>query len=353
MDNQLNGGELLLAEIRRDLTEPPPDAVQRMRHAVQNATLQSANVSAAGLRHGRAGRRSLRPALAGVAAIGVAAAVGAGVVVGSSDRGAQRAPDSTIQAQPSHARPSDAPMLLREVSWVTDRTSVSVRDDQFIYTEMKVRSILARRKSDGQPTTIDDDSQYWESADGSKPGWNISADKRGHRQGGPTAANPEPNLESPTYKYLTTLPTDPDVLLARIRAAVAQTEGSKPDAVVDMDQAAFTIIGDLVRHGPLPPALGAALYRAAAQIPGVQLVPDAVDAAGRHGIGVVRRSTALAALPSEGGTQSRLDPVYEMEWIFDAKTYSLLGTRTESRAATISVAVIERAVVDRVRDTKR
>jgi hypothetical protein len=127
----------------------------------------------------------------------------------------------------------------------------------------------------------------------SPPRWRCRPALSGPGCTGP--ANTHPDLREPTYTYLTTLPTDPDALLATIRAAVGVPAGSKPGAVPDPDMEVFSIIGGLLSQaGMLPPQLGGALYRAAARIPGVTLVADAVDAAGRHGIGVRRARPPLA-----------------------------------------------------------
>ncbi|MGW6206314.1 hypothetical protein ACWF9B_22075 [Streptomyces sp. NPDC055089] len=60
----------------------------------------------------------------------------------------------------------------------------------------------------------------------------------------------------------------------------------------------------------MPPKVAAALYRATAKIPGVVVVHDAVDAAGRHGIAIGRE---------DAGVMEQL--------IFDKKTKAFLGER--------------------------
>ncbi|WP_214411300.1 hypothetical protein [Sphaerisporangium fuscum] len=60
----------------------------------------------------------------------------------------------------------------------------------------------------------------------------------------------------------------------------------------------------------LPPKLGAALYRAVARIPGVTIVDDSQDAAGRAGIAVARE---------DAGTRT--------ECIFARDTLEYLGQR--------------------------
>lgn len=90
----------------------------------------------------------------------------------------------------------------------------------------------------------------------------------------------------------------------------------------------------------MPPANAAAFYRAAAKLPGVREIPDAVDAAGRHGIAITLDDSGFANRD---------------EWVFDKETLVLLGTRgyitdpdrgipTETLAGT--TAVMETAVVD-------
>ena len=63
----------------------------------------------------------------------------------------------------------------------------------------------------------------------------------------------------------------------------------------------------------MTPELTSALYRAAAKIPGVMLVDDATDAAGRHGVAIARPDETRGA---------------RSEWIFDRKTFAYLGERT-------------------------
>jgi hypothetical protein len=142
---------------------------------------------------------------------------------------------------------------------------------------------------------------------------------------------PMPN-EGPTYRQLASLPTDPDALLSKIYD-LTQGRGDGSDAE------AFTYIGDLLRESIAPPDVTAALYRAAAKIPGVIVVPDAVDAAGRHGFGVAHVSQ---------GERS--------EWIFDSRTMQYLGEREylvedtpggKAGMLTGTTAVITRGVVDK------
>lgn len=121
---------------------------------------------------------------------------------------------------------------------------------------------------------------------------------------GPGAASRD-KLLYPTYAYLESLPTNPRQLLSLIRQQPAAHGGIYP----------FLFIGQLVSTAVLPPQTAATLYRAAALIPGVTVVPDATDALGRHGV-------AIAMSSVEGHFHLR------EEWIFSTSTYQFLGART-------------------------
>jgi hypothetical protein len=131
------------------------------------------------------------------------------------------------------------------------------------------------------------------------------------------------NLGDPTYRLLQSPPTDPHALLKMIYAA--HHSGLSPD------EQAFSTIGDLLRESIAPPKISAALYQAAALIPGVSVIPNAVDAIGRPGVGV--------SLTFRGEQQ---------EWIFSKTTLVLLGERDVINGTlTGKSAIITRAFADR------
>jgi hypothetical protein len=80
---------------------------------------------------------------------------------------------------------------------------------------------------------------------------------------------------------LGSLPTDPKALLADIQAGKVDAGGAPPG-----DAGAFQVIGDLLERADASPALRSALYQAAAEIPGVELIGTAHDAVGRTGTAV-------------------------------------------------------------------
>jgi len=126
--------------------------------------------------------------------------------------------------------------------------------------------------------------------------------------------SPDPNVT--TFRELQALPTDPDALLEKIYAGT-RGEGQTRES------AALEKIGDLLADATLLPELDAALYRAAAKIPGVSVVTDAKDYTGRSGIG-------LSFEERDGRTV----------WVFDKKSLDFLGSADE---ALLAVGVADKA----------
>ena len=96
-----------------------------------------------------------------------------------------------------------------------------------------------------------------------------------------------------TWDQLYALPTDPAQLTAALQADV---KGAGPDPESEL----FTIVGDLLRESPAPPALRKALYDVAASIPGVHLTGKVTDGLGRPGTGVERDGETLVIDPADG-----------------------------------------------------
>ncbi|MEU1863325.1 CU044_5270 family protein [Streptomyces gardneri] len=234
-----------------------------------------------------------------------------------------------------------ATVLLDRIATVAAaKPARTVRDDQYIHVSS---TVAWSSQSDADPVMRLDtphSREVWLSVDGSKPGL---LRERGEeiplagaldKDGRPVdpVGNPHPTLNSPTYRFLESLPTDPDALLKKI---YDETKGQGPGP----DQEAFVTIGDLLREQLAPPKVSAALYKAAARIPGVTVVDDAVDAAGRHGVAVAR---------VHAGERT--------EWIFDRKSLEFLGERGvmvedtnwgKSGQVTATTAVLSRGVTDK------
>jgi hypothetical protein len=108
----------------------------------------------------------------------------------------------------------------------------------------------------------------------------------------------------PNYNQLSKAPTDPVKLKELIES---RKLGYGPPG----DAETFQIIGDLLRRTGAPPAVRAALYTIASQLPGVELIGPTRDQLGRPGTGV--------AYVSRGQRD---------ELIFDPQTSGLLAEQT-------------------------
>ncbi|MFJ5719909.1 CU044_5270 family protein [Streptomyces sp. NPDC093149] len=298
----------------------------------------------------RAARPRRRLVRVMVPAVACALAVGGVVVVNLAD-----APGRGTTAAPGDRTPgtSEAAQLLDRIALAAaGEKQPTVRDDQFVYIESKVA--FAGQSAGGGEVTMPPahTRQVWLSADGSRPGLLreegepdsslgddapvYDLDRRGATPRPRTAHKKAASISDPTHKYVASLPTDPDALLKLIRD---ETRGQGQDP----DQRAFTAIGDLLAETWAPPQVGAALYKAAAKIPGVTVIDAATDAAGREGVAVARTAH---------GQQT--------QWVFDRTTYAFLGERTvltesgdAGPAGTVvgTSAVLTRAAVDRTGET--
>ncbi|GAA2560870.1 MULTISPECIES: CU044_5270 family protein [Streptomyces] len=303
------------------LTEPPERDLPPARHRLLKEHLMTEI-----RREDRtaAPRRStwLRPALA-AAAVATAAAVTL-VFLPSGDGGASNRP-------PSRATVA----LLEDIALAAEHgpDHGDIRDDQFVYVDSKVSF---SQTGEGMRTRIQPlhRLETWHSVDGTREGLLREAG-RGEWTRDPDARPGEPGYEVTTnYRHLSTLPTDPDEMYEWLRETAPEYSGQ------ETDQAMFVLVGDLIRDAVVPPEQGAALYRAVARIPGVTIVEDVVDAAGREGVAITREDP---------------DNPTRDEWIFDEETFEFLGERsvaTEDHAdvergtVTGNTAVLRRAIVD-------
>jgi hypothetical protein len=260
--------------------------------------------------------------------MGAGAAVAAGVIaIGVTSEG--------DLAPASH----DAVQLLAKVANAAARQPVpQVQDSQYMYLEtvvayaspplpMKVGSPLPRRIHLKKLT-----SQSWSPVSNvcrtglerTIPPKGPATSARFDAQGAfkcPSIGS----LNAPSYRLLQTLPTNPGTLLAMIYR-VEHGHGPSPD------QEAFVTIGDLLRSTIAPPKVTAGLYRAAALIPDVTLVPHATDAIGRPGVAIAQTAGSVRE-----------------ELIFSTTTLRLIGERTvvvRTGVTTSATAIIARAFVD-------
>lgn len=194
---------------------------------------------------------------------------------------------------------TEAGQLLGQIALVASTSTDippadQVRDDQFVYIESYGGSSSLHSGTGEVHRQEPHRRRIWLSVDGSRPGLLHS------RPGRSTDISIEDQPYIQTFRYLTTLPTNPDLLLAKIYI-------ENGDAGPNPQQEAFVVIGDLMRQSVVPPDLAKAFYQAAARIPGITVIHDAEDALGRRGIAIGR----------EHGGDRR-------EWIFDRNTYQFL-----------------------------
>ncbi|MFE0509866.1 CU044_5270 family protein, partial [Streptomyces sp. NPDC058964] len=267
---------------------------------------------------------------------------------GGAAGGAPHGPALTTEV--GAATTKGVPQLLDRISLAAaDGSHPTVEPGQYIYIESQTAE--SYRKVVGDKATLASHKlhrrQMWESPDGTK-GWLIDPAVNDSSEGETLSLpdelgnTPEATLNAPSYDYLAKLTTDPGALLAKIYKET-EGKGNSPD------QEAFTTIGDLLGQSYPPVELYSALFKAAAKIPGVVVVQDAVDAVGRHGV-------AVARLDETSGRRE--------EWIFDKKTHVFLGERTvqvrkaagadpliKPGTVTFTSAVMRRAVVDGIKQT--
>ncbi|MER5941756.1 CU044_5270 family protein [Streptomyces sp. NPDC001928] len=280
----------------------------------------------------RLGAKWLRPALA-AAAVATAAAV-TFVVLPSSGSGS--GPGSGSGASAQQPAKTAVAVVLEDIALAAEDAGDSygeIRDDQFVYIERKAS--YARFET-GKKTQISPlrQSEMWTSVDGTRKGMIRQEGRQWATD--PDGAPGEPGSElSGTYRNLSKLPTDADKMYAWLKKMGPKNSGQ------ETSQAMFVLVGDLIRNALVPPEQGAAIFRAVARIPGVKVVENAVDAAGRRGVAITRDDP---------------DNPTRDEWIFDVETHEYLGERTVATEDFSDIkqgqvignsAILDRAVVDR------
>ncbi|MFC4071881.1 CU044_5270 family protein [Actinoplanes subglobosus] len=275
-------------------------------------------------------RRSILLAAPVAAAVLVATlAIGVTVLDSRATGGPSIAADSPRVVVAAGDAAGVAPLMERVALVAGKKPRVPVGDDEYVYIKSRVAwlDFVNDGRSGNKDAGVDPMAlspvrtrEIWRPASQGSEGL---VHDRGDTFG---LHDTEPN------SYYATLPTDPAALLQQVYVV---TEGQGHGA----DAAAFDFIGTALRESLLPPQVAAALYRAAAKIPGVVLVADSVDAEGRHGVAVARTD--------EVDGQRR-------EWIFNPATFEYLGERSYlvrdtdlGKAGTLTgtTAVLQRGVV--------
>jgi hypothetical protein len=273
-------------------------------------------------------RRRLALLATPVAAAVLVAAIGGGTVLNRHMSGEATAVNSPIVAVAAGDATGVAPLMERVALVAGERPRVTLGKDDYVYIKSKVAWLVFAKDGGSGPKEAGVDPQVLDEVH-SREVWVPASQgseglirERGEMFG---------SVGAPPNSRYADLPTDPAALLKQVYADT-QGQGNSPD------YAAFDFLGEALRESLLPPQVAAAIYRAAAMIPGVVLVADSVDAEGRHGVAVARTD--------EFGERR--------EWIFNATTFEYLGERsylvrdTETGKAgmlTATTAVLERGVV--------
>jgi hypothetical protein len=233
--------------------------------------------------------------------------------------------------QPAGASPAAVRLLAKVADAAARQPAPRVNDSEFMYIRSEVA--FASYMNGSQTPTIAPlhERQIW------LPVANICDYGVLIEMGSRTSLAPSPgsgpsstgcgkgNLNDPTYRLLQSLPADPRTLLNLI---YAQTNGE--GQALGRDGEAFVTIGDLIRETIVPPPTVAALYRAAALIPGVTFIGRVTNAEGRPGI-------AIAWTDSQD----------RYEWIFDPATLQFVGERDYNMSTGTPIVIGNTAIVQR------
>ncbi|UED84378.1 CU044_5270 family protein [Streptomyces profundus] len=254
------------------------------------------------------GRRALWVAIPVAAAL-VGGAVTAGSLAGNGGSEA-----------PAQAAPASPAQLLDRVATTAGERGTPVPDaDQYIYSRVlrtvfeweEERAPLAMPEQPdpgGLPSTPEvhaevvvptgptavgtAEVEIWMSPDGTR-GWSHHLEGGVPGEGQSLDSEPwEPYLESPTYDFLTTLPTDADGLLDRVYGEFGEGDGLTGEA---LEQRVFEGLGALAFSDLLPPGLKDGVYEALGRVPGIELLENTEDIAGRAALGMARTDTGTGA----------------------------------------------------------
>ncbi len=267
--------------IRSFRTEVPPAGAAATRRAEQAWRREPR----------RRGRAALRPVLAG--GLAAAAAVVTLVTLSGDDGGVGPADASAAQTlrRAAAAQGGELPRPLRagEFWYVRTRSASIIGGDESGYTAVQpqVREEWVAR--DGARRTLvrpagslrfpsARDRARWEAAGSPEL---ASSGPEDYRFRAPRKGPFYLAGRQMSYAELLALPRDAETLHGVLRAAAVEC-----DCGHGVDSETFVIVGDTLRSVPIPDDLRAAFLRAAALIPGIELVARERDLAGRPAVGV-------------------------------------------------------------------
>jgi hypothetical protein len=368
----------LVRDLRSEVTEPDPETLGRIRKRVL-AELPAAAPRRVVARRVLGRRPLLRLAFAG----GLAAAVAAGTIAvdalvtrdGKPVVGHEAAAAELNRAAAAAIQASDPPLAagqfyyLRMVEVAGTQISGSGCGDLF-YLHKNVYETWVPKDWDAQwmyRRADDVAKEYLHPGDAAKirrcapdepgsgpevrkapagmfyPDGATQRDREPRDPSGAIVYNPTPaevakyladgGWQRPTPQFMAGLPRDPAQLLRRVYHDSAGHGRGRDDE-------AFVYIRDVLRSGVVPADLRAALFGAAALIPGVRLVSDSVNLDGRHGVAV--------AMSDHGNSR--------VELIFDPVSGEVIGEREVAlrsgylpgvrAGTTIEYTSVRRQVVD-------
>jgi hypothetical protein len=229
---------------------------------------------------------------------------------------------ANLPASPPRAVPEAVNVLRLAAQTAGNSPDLAPRPDQFVFVESIVAYQSTRRAPDGVHSlysVVPEDRRIWQSVDGTHDGLLLTRTRPGSgtwvRSPLPGCRNGKmdgikgdqvfPHAERCTVDTSAVLDKLPTNAADMFRYLYSDKNGSRT-----ADQRAWTKVGDLIRESYARPAVMAAIFSAAARIPGVSVVHGVVDVAGRPGIAV-----ALTDL----GVREEL--------IFDPATHAYLGER--------------------------
>ncbi|MBE1493445.1 hypothetical protein H4696_000545 [Amycolatopsis lexingtonensis] len=210
---------------------------------------------------------------------------------------------------------ADPVRVLTEAATVSlQEPHTTPRPDQFLYVKTEYPDHHVR--------------EVWFSVDGTRDGLIGDTKIAGCRDGkAPLYGTNDPSKEGtledcrPSPAYRTDLPTTADAMLAYLTEHHSGTKG-------DVNAVGKDVI-NLAYEQVLLPASYAALFEAAARVPGLTALDHVTDGAGRPGVGIT--------WPVPAGSSPKAKPVV---LVFDATTHRFLGTQDS--------AVTVKTFVDRV-----
>jgi hypothetical protein len=306
-------------EILRDFcAEEAPPGPQRLA-AVRARVV--AGFDAAPLSHAQ-GRQRRRfglpyPALTGGVAE-LAAAVATAALIITSGAGGAGSASRPVQL--------DAAVVLHRAALAALSAPVP-GTRQFIYAQVATRLETGTGQSAHRPDLLR--GKEWVSVTGTQP-TTMSATSCPGTPAAVCTSRLQPGFYTFTYADLEKLPTAPSALLDYLyREQSGSCQGT--GATASRAELEWAAIYSIMTNVPvLPPRFGAALFTAAAEIPGVTVIRNVTTAAGQPGIAVARTVRPVVSQDTHGA--------YRLELIFSPHSYRSIGISATQLQAPMSMS---------------